>query len=166
MQTLWILKMINRPSMGVGIAFAALMAVSALSAASGPQQPLGTLVTGEAASLEAKARDLRSMVNSKFDPAQVSESVQAFQAQIAALREAVNSGETSHFNAEQTRQYELIREQLTLLDQVTSNKEGLLEDSAWDNRRVIRYKASNLIDRLRLLGKTAQSANFPAPAGE
>jgi hypothetical protein len=164
MQAQWILKMINRPSMGAGLAFAALMAVSALSAATGPGQSLGTLVASEAASLEGKARDLRSMVSTKFDPAQLAESVQDFRAQIASLRHAVESGETTGFSSEQLQKYELIRQQLALLDQITSNKEGLLAESAGENRRVLRYKAANLMERARLLGKTAQSANFPAPA--
>lgn len=164
MKAHWILKMINRPSMGAGVAFAALMTASVLSAATGPQGSLGTWIGNEAASLEAKARDLRSMVNSKFDPARVSDSVQEFRAQIVNLQDTLGSGDTSSFNAEQIQKYELIRAQLALMEQVTSNKEGLLEESAWENRRFIRYKAANLIDRARLLGKTAQSANFPAPA--
>jgi|GEM_PF-4725124 len=164
MKAHWILKMINRPTLGAGFAFAALMTVSALSAANGPQSSLGSLVIDEAASLEAKARELRSMVNSKFDPSRVADSVQEFRAQIVNLQDALNSGDTSHFNTEQAQTFESIRQQLSLMAQITSNKEGLLEESAWENRRFIRYKAANLIDRARLLGKTAQSTPLPAAA--
>lgn len=164
MKAHWILRKINRPAMGAGFAFAALMTVSALSAAPGPQGSLGSLVIDEAASLEAKARELRSMVNSKFDPSRVADSLQEFRSQIANLQDSLSGGDISHFNAEQARTFESIRQQLSLMEQITSNKEGLLSGSAWENRRMIRYKAANLVDRARLLGKTAQSTPLPAAA--
>ena len=164
MQTLSIPHLIHRRSLTVGTALAALLALAPLSAAPTPGS-LGQTIAAEAKDLETMSVKLRQLVKSKADAGTLSGEIEQFRTHIGALRSKVEAYDAANLNAQQRRDYELIRDKVRLLDQMASNKANLVERDSKANQRLIRAKAANLVDRTRLLAKAAESANLPAAPG-
>jgi len=149
---------------GLTAALAVALVAGPVSAASTESTPLSSFVVEEAGVLETHARKLLEMTRSKGEPAELQAEIDAFRAEIDKLYQHVNAYNGGALTAEQTDAYELIKKKLEMLDHIASNKAEMLEQSGWENRRVLKFKAENLILRTKLLAKEAAKADLPAPA--